>query len=77
MRIKQAIIPAILALSAAGSILVGSAVPAAAAPASSTVVVTASNPTMFVHNMFVHNLDNLHTANGLLLIQPIRGRPIV
>jgi hypothetical protein len=56
MRIRQAIIPAILALSAAGSILVGSAGPAAAAPVSSTVVVTATNPYMFVHGMFVHGM---------------------
>ena len=54
MRIRQAIIPAILALSAAGSILIGSAAPAAAAPTSSTVVVTAANPNMSVHGMFVH-----------------------
>ena len=50
MRIKQAIIPAILALSAAGSILVGSVVPAVAAPASSAVVATAAHPLMFVHD---------------------------
>jgi hypothetical protein len=39
MRIKQAIIPAILALTAAGSILIGSVAPAVAAPAASTAVV--------------------------------------
>ena len=48
MRIKQAIIPAILALTAAGSILVGSAAPAVAAPAAShVVVVTAHHFLMF------------------------------
>lgn len=50
MRIKQAIIPAILALSAAGSILIGSAAPAAAAPASSSVVVMTAHPGMFFHD---------------------------
>jgi hypothetical protein len=44
MRIKQAIIvPAILTLSTAGSILVGSAVPLVAAPASGAVVAAAPN----------------------------------
>lgn len=55
MRIKQAIIPAILALSAAGSILVGSVLPVAAASASSTVVAAAPTHNMFVHDMFVHD----------------------
>ena len=50
MRIKQAIIPAILALSAAGSILIGSAAPAAAAPASSPVVVMTAHSSMFFHD---------------------------
>ncbi len=45
MRIgRTVIIPAILALSAAGSILVGSAVPAVAAQASSAQVVVAATP---------------------------------
>jgi len=56
MRIKQAIIPAILALSAAGSILVGSVLPVAAASASSTVVAAGPNQNMFVHDMFVHDM---------------------
>jgi hypothetical protein len=46
MRIKQAIIPAILALSAAGSILVGSVAPAVAAPAATTAVVLHAQPHM-------------------------------
>ena len=50
MRIRQAIIPAILALSAAGSILIGSAAPAVAAPAHSTVVVLTANPNMYFHD---------------------------
>ena len=50
MSIKQAIIPAILALSAAGSILIGSAAPAVAAPVHSTAVVAASNPYMYFHD---------------------------
>jgi hypothetical protein len=42
MRVKRAIIvPAILVLSTAGSILAGSAIPLAAAPASSTAVAAA------------------------------------
>jgi hypothetical protein len=53
MRIRQAVIPIILALSAAGSILIGSAAPAAAAPTSSTVAVAGANPYMFVHAAFV------------------------
>ena len=48
MRIKQAVIPAILALSTAGSILAGSLVPALATQASTTVVV-ASAPYMYYH----------------------------
>jgi hypothetical protein len=45
MRIgRTVIIPAILALSAAGSILVGSAVPAVAAQAPSAHVVAAATP---------------------------------
>jgi hypothetical protein len=54
MRIRQAIIPAILALSTAGSILVGSVVPAVAAQASSTVAVaaasTGAHSWMFYHD---------------------------
>ena len=50
MRIRQAIIPAILALSAAASILLGSAGPAAAAPAASTTHITVANPYMFMHD---------------------------
>jgi len=50
MRIKQAVIPAILALSAAGSILVGSVAPAVAAPAASAAVVLAANPNMMFHD---------------------------
>ncbi len=50
MRIKQAIIPAILALSAAGSILIGSAAPAVAAPVHSTVTVAASSPYIYFHD---------------------------
>jgi hypothetical protein len=43
MRIKRAIIvPTILALSTAGSILAGSALPLVAAPASTTVAASAS-----------------------------------
>jgi hypothetical protein len=51
MRIRRAIIiPAILALSAAGSILAGSAVSAAAAPAPSAhVLSTASSATPNTH----------------------------
>jgi hypothetical protein len=56
MRIKQAIIPAILALSTAGSILVGSVLPVAAASASSTVVAAGPIHNMFVHDMFVHDM---------------------
>ena len=49
MRIKRAIIiPAILALSAAGSILAGSAVPVAAAHAPAAHVVAASPATHYV-----------------------------
>lgn len=45
MRIRRAIIPAILALSAAGTILAGSTVPVVAAQATSAhVSVTASSP---------------------------------
>ena len=48
MRIKQAIIPAILALSAAGSILIGSAAPAVAAPTAQVLAAPASaHPNMF------------------------------
>ena len=50
MRIKQAIIPAILALSAAGSILVGSAAPAVAAQAPAAAVVAGALPGMYVHD---------------------------
>jgi len=50
MRIKQAIIPAILALSAAASIMLGSAVPAAAASASSTAHVTVVHGHMYLHD---------------------------
>jgi hypothetical protein len=49
MRIKQAIIPAILALGAAGSILVGSVAPMVATPASTTVVAVVA------HNMYYHD----------------------
>jgi hypothetical protein len=49
MRIKQAIIPAILALSAAGSILLGSAGAAAAASASTTAA-PAAHSLMFLHD---------------------------
>ena len=52
MRIRRAIIiPAILALSAAGSILAGSAVPAATAQAPSARVLAHSfaHPTMYYH----------------------------
>ena len=49
MRIKQAIIPAILALSAAGSILVGSVAPMVATPASTTVVAVV-HPNMYYHD---------------------------
>jgi hypothetical protein len=49
MRIKRAIIiPAILALSAAGSVLAGSAVPAAAAQAPAANVLAAA-PSSFYH----------------------------
>jgi hypothetical protein len=48
MRIRQAVIPVILALTAAGSILVGSAAPAVAAPAASAaVVMTVHHAMMF------------------------------
>ena len=50
MRIKQAIIPAILALSAAGSILIGSVAPAVATSAQSTVAVGAANPNLYFHD---------------------------
>ena len=50
MRIKQAIIPAILALSAAASIMLGSAVPAAAASASSATAATSAHGYMFMHD---------------------------
>jgi hypothetical protein len=53
MRIKQAIIPAILALSAAGSILVGSLAPAIATQASSTAVVAVAahgSPNLYYHD---------------------------
>jgi hypothetical protein len=51
MRIKRAIIvPAILTLSTAGSILAGSAIPLVAAQASSAQVVAATvTPDMFYH----------------------------
>jgi hypothetical protein len=50
MRIKQAIIPAILALSAAGSILVGSAAPAVFMQAPAAVVaVSAQHGVMYLH----------------------------
>jgi hypothetical protein len=51
MRIKRAIIvPTILALSTAGSILAGSAIPLMAAQASSAqVVATGATPDVFVH----------------------------
>lgn len=49
MRIKQAIIiPAILALSAAGSIAVGSAVPAVAAQAPAAAT-SSAHPSMYYH----------------------------
>ena len=44
MRIRQAVIPIILALGVAGSILAGSAAPAVAAPAASPV-----SYVMYVH----------------------------
>jgi hypothetical protein len=47
MRIRRAIIPAILALGVAGSILAGSAVPAAVAQAPAAHAVAAS-PNMYV-----------------------------
>jgi hypothetical protein len=50
MRIKQAVIPAILALSAAASILLGSAVSAVPASASTTAVVTVAHSHMFMHD---------------------------
>ena len=72
MRIRRTIIiPAILALSAAGSILAGSAVPAAAAQAPSVHVVAARTP------HFYHAELTWRTTNGLSPIHPIRGRPIV
>jgi hypothetical protein len=47
MRVKRAIVPAILALSTAGSILAGSAIPLIAAQASSVqVVATGARPDM-------------------------------
>ena len=50
MRIKRAIIvPAILTLSTAGSILAGSALPLVAAQASSAQVVAAAGPNMLYH----------------------------
>ncbi len=73
MRIRRTIIiPAILALSAAGSILAGSAVPAAtAAQAPSAHVVAAAPATWFTGEL------TWRTTNGLLLIQPIRADRIV
>jgi len=50
MRIKQAIIPAILALSAAGSILIGSVASAAAVPAASAAVVASAQTHMIFHD---------------------------
>jgi hypothetical protein len=50
MRIKQAIIPAILALSAAGSILMGSVAAATAVPAASVTVAVSVHPLMFLHD---------------------------
>jgi hypothetical protein len=55
MRIKQAIIPAILALSAAGSIMIGSAAPAVASTAQSTVSVGTSNPYLYFHDLYFHD----------------------
>jgi hypothetical protein len=52
MRIRQAVIPIILALSVAGSILASSAIPAAAVTAPGAHVVVAdsgANPYMFYH----------------------------
>ena len=50
MRIKQAVIPAILALSAAGSILMGSVAAATAVPAAGTAVVAVASPHMMFHD---------------------------
>jgi hypothetical protein len=50
MRIKQAVIPAILALSAAGSILIGSVASAAAVPAASATVAVSVHPLMIFHD---------------------------
>jgi len=51
MRIRQAIIPVILALGVAGSILAGSAAPAAAAqaPAAHVLAGTSANPNVYIH----------------------------
>ena len=78
MRIRRAIIiPAILALSAAGSILAGSAVPAAAAQAPSVHVVAVA-PSAHPNTYYVAGELTWRTTNGLLPIQPIQpicGRP--
>jgi hypothetical protein len=50
MSIKQAVISAILALSAAGSIMIGSVAPAVAAPAATTVVAATAHPLLFFHD---------------------------
>ena len=76
MRIRRTIIiPAILALSAAGSILAGSAVPAAAAQAPSAHVVVAAPAA--TATLSITGELTWRTTNGLLPIHPICGRPIV
>ena len=72
---RTIIIPAILALSAAGSILAGSAVPAAAAQAPSVHVLAAASSA--IPALTITAELTWRTTNGLLPIQPIRGRPIV
>ena len=69
---RTIIIPAILALSAAGSILAGSAVSAAAAPGAQRPR-GGSGP----EPLTITGELTWRTTNGLLPIHPIRGRPIV
>ena len=76
MRIgRSVIISAILALSAAGSILAGSAVPSAAAQTSAVHVQAAPlGSSCHVVSRVTHVA---YTSKGLPLILLIRGRPLV
>ena len=71
MRIRQIIIPAILALGAAGSILAGSAAPAMAAPAHTGVHVVAAAPRTHYYDLVtIALLSDDAGGDGMMLYWP-------